>query len=355
MLFSWYLPKIMDDVVHQWIENAMNSPQIVKLNTSFDTVRLQQDLDIAVKNFQTAPQIGSYHDGSWKGIALRSIDGDFRNTVAHSLGTCKDTEVLDQCTYFREILHSFQFPVGVARLLFLPPGKKIGEHTDNGHGWHLGLVRLHIPIVTHPDVIMMVGGERCQWKPGEFWFGDFRLPHWLHNQSDITRVHLVIDCFVDDELLKLFPPAAVEAINASNHVYINNAAKVAEEAVNSYQGYFKLAKGFLPLFGTFSGKNDRLQLSVIGIPLPYAFSPINEHTFRLQDKTLCFEHSQQEQTIRVTGDAGKLDVQLQVLNQLSPLQKLYANFQYGVLRSGLGMALTALRGLRFWKRVTNSV
>ena len=78
-------------------------------------------------------------------------------------GVCHDTEVLEHTPYIEEILASFKFKVGVARLLFLLRAK-IGEHTDSGHGWHLGLARLHIPIVTHENVIMMIDGERCQWR-----------------------------------------------------------------------------------------------------------------------------------------------------------------------------------------------
>lgn len=336
----------------------MGSPKAIQLNLSFDPVRLQQDLEIAVNNFKSAPQIGAYHDGSWKGIALRSIDGDAGNTVAHSSGICKDTPVLEQCPYFREILQGFKFQVGVARLLFLPPGKKIGEHTDKGHGWHMGLARLHIPIVTHPDVIMMIGGERCQWKPGEFWFGDFRQPHWLHNQSDITRVHLVIDCFVDDEFLTLFPAAALDAINADTDTKIfknEQAADIAKDKINGYQGYFKYSKGLFPIYGQFSGQNDRLQVSVMGIPLPYGFLPVGDNKFRLQDKTLTIEEGPTGQIITIVSDSQKLNVTLKVLKELTKSQKLYTRLQYGVLRAGMGLGLFAIRGLRMWKRTTNSV
>src|SRR5690606_17275832 len=131
--------------------------------------------------FRSAPQAGAYHDGSWTGISLKSINGDYKNTLAMSFTNVDYTEVLDHCGYFKEILESLPFPVGVTRILFLPPGKTIGQHTDKGFSWEKGLVRLHIPIVTSPLVRFHIGGESVHWPAGQFWFGDFNQPHWLHN------------------------------------------------------------------------------------------------------------------------------------------------------------------------------
>lgn len=331
---------------------AMNTPKSVKLNVEFDPKRLQQDLDTAIRLFKSAPQVGAYHDGSWKGISLRSIDGDYRNSLAHSCGVCQDTEVLAHTPYFREMLSGFKFRIGVARLLFLPPGKKIGEHVDSGHGWHLGLARLHIPIVTHDDVVMMIDGERCRWREGEFWFGDFRLPHRLHNQSNITRVHLVIDCFVDDELLKLFPPDAVAAINATTPIFLN-AVPPGAASMPALDLHFRLATGALPLYGRMRSELGILKLDVPGLPLPFGFTPADNNTFRMRDKTLVI--AADKRTARLVDDRQKMTVNLQILSRLNLAQALYLSVQRTVLKSGTSLALLGSRGIRLWKRATNTV
>lgn len=329
-----------------------SAPKAVKLIPTYDPQRLQQDLDTVIRRFRSAPQVGAYHDGSWKGISLRSVDGDYRNSLAHSYGVCHDTEVLEHTPYIEEILASFKFKVGVARLLFLPPGKKIGEHTDSGHGWHLGLARLHIPIVTHENVIMMIDGERCQWREGEFWFGDFRLPHWLHNQSEITRVHLVIDCFVDEELLKLFPQEAVDAINATTDIFLNTPQD-SNTQTHSINAYFKLASGFLPLYGRIISEREILKINLLGLPLPFGFTPVGNNAFRLRNKTLTL--SADHQSASLVDDQKKLNVNLKLFSRLNHVQALYARIQTSTLSGGTALTLWLSRGVRLWKRATNSV
>lgn len=337
----------------------MSLPTAIRLNQTYDVERLVQDLNTAVEHFQTASQQGPYHDGSWKGIALRSIDGDYRNTGAISSGTSKDTEVLDKCPYFKEILHSFKFPMGVARLLFLPPGKKIGEHHDKGFGWHMGMLRLHIPIITHPDVIFMIGGERCQWKPGEFWFGDFYQPHWLHNQSDITRVHLVIDCFVDEELLTYFPQNSLDEVVAQTNtpIFVNQrAAKMAEQELSAYQGYFKLPKKLspIPLYGRFQGKDDKLEITLFGVPLPYGFAPVGNQQFRYLDKTLTFADGPNSNQIHIQGTNPALDMDIPVQPSLSLPQQLYVGLQIGFTKLGLGLLRLSMRSRQWMQRMRSA-
>src|SRR5438876_1146062 len=49
-------------------------------------------------------------------------------------------------------------------------------------------------------------------KPGEFWYGDFSLPHWVKNGSSIIRIHMVIDVEITDWVLTLFPREFIERV-----------------------------------------------------------------------------------------------------------------------------------------------
>ena len=88
-------------------------------------------------------------------------------------------------------------------MMVLEPGGVIREHSDTFLSSRI--VRLHIPVVTHPDVEFHLDGRRCDWAPGELWYGDFSRPHRAVNRSQVTRLHLVIDVVADDMLLALFP------------------------------------------------------------------------------------------------------------------------------------------------------
>ena len=185
----------------------------VQLRGSFDVARLKADLDTATEHFKSAPQVGKYHDGSWTGIGLRNFSGDHGNTLAAHTGHSKDTAVLEKCRYFKEVLDNIGCPVYVARILFLPPGKVIGEHTDAGFGWNYGMVRLHIPIVTDPRVEFSIGDEAVYWKPGEFWFGDFSKPHSLRKRLQPLRTLYAADALHDlQHLSEAFPKEQPQSI-----------------------------------------------------------------------------------------------------------------------------------------------
>lgn len=337
----------------------MQLPKMVRLNATFDPIRLQEDLQTAVAHFRAAAQEGPYHDGSWKGIALRSVDGHYGSTMALSAGTSQDTEVLDKCPHFRELLHSLKLQTGVVRLLFLPPGKKVGEHTDKGFNWNVGMVRLHIPIVTHPDVIFEINGERCRWQPGEFWFGDFNQPHWLHNQSDIVRVHLVLDCFVDDALLTYFPAAALAQINTAleTPMLINRRVHdIDTSTLRHYEAYIKLPRQLspIPIYGRLTAQQQQLNLEVFGFAVPFGFTPQGQHRFRYLDKTLRFPDGPASQAAEFSADMPRLNAALPVFKTLTPRQRTYISLQTGLIQSFTSVNRAVMRGKQWFKRVANA-
>lgn len=179
---------------------------ILKLPFSFNPSALQNDLatlanDEWVPHFNTAT-----YEGSWSGIALRSVGG--RPTQLYPDPTAQDkfadTEVLARCPTFRTVLETLECPLLSARLLRLDPHSHILEHRDYRLGYEDGEVRLHIPIVTHPDVTFFLAGQPIPMQVGECWYLNLNLPHRVENYSDIARVHLVVDCVVNEWLEMLF-------------------------------------------------------------------------------------------------------------------------------------------------------
>lgn len=61
-----------------------------------------------------------------------------------------------------------------------------------------------MPVISHPQVAMHVGGEPCSWRTGQLRYGDFSRLHTGANSGDKTRVHLVTDVGVNAKLLALF-------------------------------------------------------------------------------------------------------------------------------------------------------
>jgi hypothetical protein len=193
----------------------------VRLPFMFDPARLAGDL----RRVEPAEWISHFnkevYGGQWSGAALRSIKGDPRNLVptAADSSLFQDTALLARCPYFRDVLSVFQCLAQSARLLRLHANSNIAEHVDNELEFDDGVVRLHVPIVTSDEVYFYLDGARLAMAPGECWYTNVNLPHSVDNRSAVDRVHLVIDCLVNDWLRDVFaaspPPRDHYAANLS--------------------------------------------------------------------------------------------------------------------------------------------
>jgi hypothetical protein len=180
----------------------------VKLPMSFDVGRLQADLAAIRPEEWTAHFNTSYYDGLWSGVALRTTEGAHVPLFPDpSKSTYVDLEVLERCPYIGEILKGFHCPLRLVRLLKLSAGSNIKEHSDFNLSYEDGEVRVHIPIQTNPEVEFAVDGHVLPLREGECWYINFNLMHRIHNRGATDRVHLVIDCVLNDWLRARFPQA----------------------------------------------------------------------------------------------------------------------------------------------------
>lgn len=130
---------------------------------------------------------------------MRSHDGDPK-TLEYKGLEYKDTPVLQSAPYLQSVLEVFECDLLRVRLLVLHPGAEIGEHTDEVPEGAPEQARIHVPIVTNDKIEFIVEGERLQLAAGETWFVDTLRRHSLVNRGDTSRIHLVIDCLVNDWL-----------------------------------------------------------------------------------------------------------------------------------------------------------
>ncbi|HEX8184995.1 MAG TPA: aspartyl/asparaginyl beta-hydroxylase domain-containing protein [Blastocatellia bacterium] len=172
----------------------------LKLHFSFDPEHLKQDLNLVSPAKWTPHFNMGYYIGEWSGVALRSVGGDanalYPDPVAQK--PYAGTPALARCDYIQSVLASFECEMESVRLLKLSAGSKIREHKDYKLGIEDGVMRIHIPIITDPRVEFFVNNRRLMMNEGECWYINFNLPHRVNNHSDIDRVHLVIDCIVND-------------------------------------------------------------------------------------------------------------------------------------------------------------
>ena len=185
----------------------------LKLPLQFQAARLQEDLNRIVArefvpHFNTA-----YYEGDWSVVPFRSVGG--RADQIYPDPTAKnafaDTPLLARCPYIQRVLATFPCEQQAVRFLRLKAGSSIREHRDYQLGYEDGEVRLHIPVVTNPDVEFVVDGVRIDMKTGECWYHDFNLPHRVANRGTADRIHLVIDCVLNEWLRDLLRSADAAA------------------------------------------------------------------------------------------------------------------------------------------------
>ena len=220
----------------------------IRLPRTYDVTLLRRDLE-ALQSIEQAAQPGPYHGGEWKGIALYSMGG--RQTAmpsAAGMDTYRETEALQNAPYFKELLDELASPKEVVRILFLPPGGHIKEHYDYHTNFQYGLIRLHIPIVTHPDVTFVIDNQRMAWNAGELWYGDFSRVHWVKNDSPVLRVHMVIDTQINDFILNLFPADYVERRKAEGISISRQAVAASEADLRRFLCNFHIPGEYLPMF-----------------------------------------------------------------------------------------------------------
>ena len=179
-----------------------------KLPLRFDPELIRQDLErIApeawVPHFNTG-----YYEGDWSGIALRSVNGVETQLYPDPQATFEDTAVLAACPNIQKILAAFDCPMESVRLLKLGPRSTIKEHSDLKVSFEDGTMRVHIPVATNEKVDFYVNDEKLVMTPGEAWYLNLSLPHRVDNQGDTDRIHLVLDCVVNQWLGSLIPPEA---------------------------------------------------------------------------------------------------------------------------------------------------
>lgn len=175
-----------------------------KFDFQFDIDKLVTDLEKCQQlNWPTHFNKNDY-TGTWSSLSLRSISGRENDILATPGASFTDTKILDICPYFRSVLGHFDCQKEAVRLLSLSPNSEIREHRDSSSGYKDGFFRIHIPIQTNADVIFRLNGELLPMQPGECWYADFNLPHYVSNQGENDRIHLVIDCLRNDWSDRLF-------------------------------------------------------------------------------------------------------------------------------------------------------
>jgi len=195
-----------------------------RLALRFDPDRLAADLDHVHESWWGRHQ-GPYHDGAWESVSLWAPRGDLREQTSRG-GAFAATPALKFCPYVTEVLDHFPAERNRVRLMRLRPGGHILRHSDPLHTIASGLVRLHVPMLTNPEVRFTVNDVRVPLQAGETWHVDVRFPHEVANLGSTMRVHLVMDLVPTPALARLITEAEPLGMGRLTGYYARHALPV---------------------------------------------------------------------------------------------------------------------------------
>jgi hypothetical protein len=183
-----------------------------QLNLPFDLAAAQQEVSALPDRWRAHFQ-QLHYNGGWTALPLRSPGGRIDDIVPSTLGrpneSHSNTPLLAHCPAIAELLRSLECPLQSVRLLNLQRGATIHPHRDIELAFEQGEARLHFPIITNPSVEFFIDEQRVTMEAGSAWYINANLIHRVTNRGDADRIHLVVDCQVDDWLRGQFSRAQV--------------------------------------------------------------------------------------------------------------------------------------------------
>src|SRR5688572_17304299 len=130
----------------------------MQLETEF--IRLPLRIDAA----RLAEEVARLPESAWRphpqgfagnsAIPLVSVGGDPESDAL--VGAMRPTPSLAACPYLSQVLASFDSVIGRTRLMRLDGNAEAQRHSDISYYW-FDRVRVHVPVVTHPDVTFHCG------------------------------------------------------------------------------------------------------------------------------------------------------------------------------------------------------
>jgi hypothetical protein len=159
----------------------------IRIPLDFDAGRLAAEIaQFAPCDWRPHPQ---GNPGNWA-LPLVAARGDPQDEGV--AGPMQPTPHLARCPYLRQVLAALDAPLGRTRLMKLDARAEATKHVDINYYWQQR-VRVHVPIVTFPEVEFLCGDASTRMAAGECWIFDTWRMHNVLNPTPHERIHLVAD------------------------------------------------------------------------------------------------------------------------------------------------------------------
>lgn len=167
----------------------------MRLPHAFYTFPFRFDVERMRAEIEAVPQEHwRWHPDGFEGnsaLPLISTEGGINDDYAPPM---MQTEFLERMPYVQQVLAKFSTVHGRARLMRIEPRAGVPQHVDIQYYWRTH-TRVHIPVITNPNIQFYCGGEVVHMAAGEAWtFDNWRL-HRVVNETDTRRIHLTFDTY----------------------------------------------------------------------------------------------------------------------------------------------------------------
>lgn len=127
-----------------------------------------------------------------RGLRRSALRGRQRRDVHESRWTSGSTAFPVARSFLLEMANALDSQPGRAKIVNLPPGKRVYPHTDRGDYYRLH-ARFHLVLHSPKGSVLCAGDETRRMQTGELWWFDNKQVHEAWNDGDDNRIHLIFD------------------------------------------------------------------------------------------------------------------------------------------------------------------
>jgi hypothetical protein len=205
-----------------------------------------------------------YHTGGWQTLSLLNSTSSPTDTLIEDCEPV-ETSLLENMPHTSALLKGLGFRYMWARLAKLQVNAFMHEHRDYQELKNVRRLRLHIPIITNPFSSIVIDRTRIHLALGYIWKLNPIYRHAAGNFGKEDRIHIILDCYVDDALDALvrrqtLDPICVYGLPLPSALEIEEAVSTAQELAAAGD-YTSAEHHILKMFHEYSlGEGDAYDL-----------------------------------------------------------------------------------------------
>ncbi len=170
-------------LIRDGIDPAPFLEEIASMNQAWDIATGRQD-KIRVQREALAIPL--------RGLRKSALQGRKRRDVCESRWTSGSKDFPLACEFIRDTASTLGCDPGRAKIVSLPPGRRVYPHIDRGDYYRLH-GRFHLVLRSSHGSLLRAGKETQRLQPGELWWFDNKQVHEAWNDGTENRIHLIFD------------------------------------------------------------------------------------------------------------------------------------------------------------------